>query len=166
VPGASPLRVVLDSTLRTPVTAKVLSEDAATVILCRPDADPGRRQALAAAGARVREVAGAPEGLDITEALRELRSLGVGSLLVEGGGRVITCLLRAAVVDRLVVSVSPTIIGAGVDAVGPLGISRVTDGIRLRNRQVFLAGDDVLLGFDVEQGGGTATQPATGSPSP
>src|SRR3954463_13152293 len=81
VPGASPLRVVLDSTLRTPLTAKVLSEDAATVILCRPDADPDRRQALTAAGARVREVAGAPEGLDVTEVLRELRSLGVGSLL-------------------------------------------------------------------------------------
>src|SRR3954453_6068626 len=81
VPGASPLRVVLDTTLRTPLTAKVLSDDAATLILCRPDADPARRQALAAAGARVREVAGAPEGLDITEVLRELRSLGVGSLL-------------------------------------------------------------------------------------
>ena len=165
VPGASPLRVVLDSTLRIPLTAKVLSEDAATVILCRPGADPGRRRALVAAGVRVREVAGAPEGLDVTEALRELRSLGVGSLLVEGGGRVITSMLRAAAVDRLVVSVSPTIIGAGVEAVGPLGISRVTDGIRLRNRQVFLAGDDVLLGFDVENGAGTA-QPATGSPSP
>jgi riboflavin biosynthesis pyrimidine reductase len=55
-------------------------------------------------------------------------------------------------VDRLVVSVAPTIIGTGVEAVGPLGITRVTDGIRLHNRQVFLAGDDVLLGFDVAHG--------------
>jgi riboflavin-specific deaminase-like protein len=165
VPGASPLRVVLDSTLRTPLTAKVLSEDTATVILCRADADPVRRRALAAAGVIVREVPAAPEGLDILEVLRELRSLDVGSLLVEGGGRVITSMLRAATVDRLVVSVSPTIIGSGVEAVGPLGISRVTDGIRLRNRRVFLAGDDVLLGFDVENGTGPA-QPATGSSSP
>jgi GTP cyclohydrolase II len=165
VPGASPLRVVLDSTLRTPLTAKVLSEDAATVILCRADADPVRRRALAAAGVIVREVPAAPEGLHILEVLRELRSLDVGSLLVEGGGRVITSMLRAATVDRLVVSVSPTIIGSGVEAVGPLGISRVTDGIRLRNRRVFLAGDDVLLGFDVENGTGPA-QPAMGSSSP
>jgi riboflavin-specific deaminase-like protein len=149
VPGASPLRVVLDSSLRTPLTARVLSDDAATVILCRPDADPACRRALVAAGATVREVAPAPEGLDVDEVLRLLRSLGVASLLVEGGGRVITSLLRAAVVDRVVVSLSPTIIGAGIEAVGPLGVDRVADGIRLVNRSVFLAGDDVLMGFDV-----------------
>jgi 3,4-dihydroxy 2-butanone 4-phosphate synthase/GTP cyclohydrolase II len=151
VPGASPLRVVLDSGLRTPLTAKVLSDDAATLILCREDADPGRRRALVAAGATVQEVAGAPDGLDLVEVLRQLRGLGIESLLVEGGGRVITSMLRAAVVDRLVVSVSPTIVGVGVEAVGPLGVDRVADGIRLRNRRVFLAGDDVLLGFDVDQ---------------
>ena len=168
VPGASPLRVVLDSRLRMPLTAKVLSDDAATVILCRPGADPGRARALTATGAVVREVAGAPDGLDIAAALRLLRSLGVASLLVEGGGRVITSLLRAAAVDRLVVSVSPTIIGAGVEAVGPLGTERVRDGIRLRNRQVFLAGDDVLLAFDVTPHAVPATGQAvaTGSSSP
>jgi len=148
------VRVVLDSTLRIPLTAKVLSEDAATVVLCRPDADPDRRRALTAAGVTVREVAAAPEGLATEDVLRLLRSLGVMSLLVEGGGRVITSMLRAAVIDRLVVSVSPTIIGAGVEAVGPLGVNRVTDGIRLRNRRVFLAGEDVLLGFDVEGAAG------------
>lgn len=149
VPGASPLRVVLDSTLRTPLTAKVLSDDAATLVLCRPDADPTRRAALAATGAAVHDVPCGPDGLHVDAVLRLLRSLGVASVLVEGGGRVITSMLRAAAVDRLVVSVSPTIIGTGVEAVGPLGIGRVAEGIRLDNRCVYLAGDDVLLGFDV-----------------
>jgi 3,4-dihydroxy 2-butanone 4-phosphate synthase/GTP cyclohydrolase II len=149
VPGASPLRVVLDSTLRTPLTAKVLSDDAATVILCRPDADPARRRALESSGATIRDVAPGPDGLRVDEVLRVLRSIGIASLLVEGGGRVITSLLRAAAVDRVVVSLSPTIIGSGVEAVGPLGVDRVADGVRLVNRSVFLAGDDVLIGYDV-----------------
>jgi 3,4-dihydroxy 2-butanone 4-phosphate synthase/GTP cyclohydrolase II len=149
VPGASPLRVVLDSALRTPPTARVLSDDAAPVILCRPGADPARRRDLVATGATVREVPGGPDGVHVPDALAVLRGQGIDSLLVEGGGQVITSLLRAAVVDRLVVSVSPTIIGAGVDAVGSLGTDRVTDGIRLTNRSVHLAGDDVLLAFDV-----------------
>ena len=149
VPGASPLRVVLDSTLRTPLTAKVLSDDAATVILCRPDADPARRAALVSAGATVRDVAPGPDGLRMEGVLRLLRALGVSSLLVEGGGCVITSMLRAAAVDRVVVSLSPTILGSGVEAVGQLGVDRVADGIRLVNRSVFLAGPDVLLGFDV-----------------
>jgi 3,4-dihydroxy 2-butanone 4-phosphate synthase/GTP cyclohydrolase II len=152
VPGASPMRVVLDSTLRTPATAKVLSDDAATLILCRPGADAARQRELAATGVMVREVAGGPDGLRITDVLRLLRSLGVASLLVEGGGRVITSMLQASAVDRVVVSVSPTIIGAGVEAVGPLGVSRVSEGIRLVNRSVYLAGDDLLLGFDVQNG--------------
>jgi GTP cyclohydrolase II len=151
VPGASPLRVVLDTTLRTPLTAKVLSDDAATVILCRADADPARRQELTSMGVMVRGVAGGPDGLRMDEVLRLLRSLGVASLLVEGGGRVITSLLRVGAVDRVVVSVSPTIIGAGVEAVGPLGTNRVAEGIRLVNRSVHLAGDDILLGFDVAE---------------
>ena len=149
VPGASPLRVVLDSWLRTPLTAKVLSDDAATVILCRPDADPVRRRALLEAGATVRDVAPGPDGLRIDDALCLLRGLGVESLLVEGGGRVLTSMLREKVADRVVVSLSPTIIGAGVEAVGSMGVDRVADGVRLVNRSVYLAGDDVLLGFDV-----------------
>ena len=44
---------------------------------------------------------------------------------------------------------------SGVEAVGPLGVDRVADGIRLVNRSVFLAGDDVLLGFDVQNGSAT-----------
>jgi riboflavin-specific deaminase-like protein len=149
VPGASPLRVVLDSTLRTPLSAKVLSDDAATVIVCRPDADPARRRALASTGVTVQDVPPGPGGLRIDAVLGLLRSHGVVSLLVEGGGQVITSMLRAAAVDRVVVSLSPTIIGAGVEAVGSLGVDRVADGIRLVNRSVFLAGEDVLLGFDV-----------------
>jgi GTP cyclohydrolase II len=149
VPGASPLRVVLDSTLRTPLGAKVLSDDAATVILCRPGADPARRRELASAGATVREVESGPEGLRMAAVMRLLRSLGVASLLVEGGSRVITSMLRAAAVDRVVVSLSPVIIGSGVEAVGPLGVDRIANGIRLVNRSLFLAGDDVLMGFDV-----------------
>ncbi|HEX2073288.1 MAG TPA: GTP cyclohydrolase II RibA [Geodermatophilus sp.] len=163
VPGASPRRVVLDSTLRTPVSAKVLSDDAATLILCRPDTDPVRRKELAATSAAVHEVAGGPDGLRIDEVLRLLRTLGIESLLVEGGGQVITSMLRAGVVDRLVVSVSPTIIGAGVEAVGPLGVRRVAEGIRLVNRRVYVTGDDVLLGFDVA---GPPDGQASGSPSP
>jgi riboflavin biosynthesis pyrimidine reductase len=149
VPGASPLRVVLDTTLRTPQSAKALSDDAATLILCQPGGDPDRRRELTAAGAMVREVPGGPGGLRIDKVLGLLRSLGVAAVLVEGGGRVITSMFRSAVVDRLVVSVSPMITGDGVDAVGSLGGGQVSEGFRLLNRSVYLVGDDVLFGFDV-----------------
>jgi riboflavin biosynthesis pyrimidine reductase len=72
-------------------------------------------------------------------------------LLVEGGSRVITSLLHAGVVDRLIVGLAPTVVGHGVDAVGPLGITAVSEGIRLVNRTVHVLDDDVLLAWDVQR---------------
>jgi len=44
---------------------------------------------------------------------------------------------------------APLIIGVGTEAVGPLGVHRVVDGIRLVHRSMYSAGDDVLLAADV-----------------
>jgi len=151
VPGASPIRVVLDSNLRTPPDAKVLSDDAATIVITAPDGDPDRVEALRRMGCAVRPVRRGPRGVDVAAALADLRGQGVQSVLVEGGSAVITSLLAAGVVDRLVVSLSPTLVGTGVDAVGPLGTERIGDGVRLTNRRLYVTGDDVLLGWDVRR---------------
>jgi riboflavin biosynthesis pyrimidine reductase len=70
--------------------------------------------------------------------------------MVEGGAATITSMLAAKMVDRLVVSISPMIIGSGVEAVGNLGVRRVVDGVRLTNQCAYVAGDDLLLGWDVQ----------------
>ena len=82
-------------------------------------------------------------------ALARLRAAGTLTLLVEGGARVITSMLGAGLVDRLVVGIAPTIIGAGTEAVGTLGITTVADGIRLVDRSVYVLDDDMLLAWDV-----------------
>jgi riboflavin-specific deaminase-like protein len=150
VPGNNPIRVVLDSTLRMAPAAKVASDTATTVVFTAPGADPARRERLRALGVTVREVVAGPRGVDLAAVLAQLRRSGVESLMVEGGRAVITSLFAAGKVDRLVVSISPTVIGAGIEAVGDLGVARVTEGVRLTNRVFCLADDDVLLGWDVE----------------
>ena len=149
VPGASPMRIALDTQLRTPPTAKILSPDTPTILVASTSAPADRRSALEATGARIRTVAPGPGGLDLTATFQDLATLGVRTLLVEGGARIITSLLRARLVDRLVFSLSPTVLGAGTEAVGDLGSARVTDGLRLVNRSVHLVDDDVVLAFDV-----------------
>ena len=149
VPGVSPMRVVLDSTLRIGDAAKILEPDAPTVIVTTNRSQPDRRARLQAHGVGVELVAPGPDGVDLTAALRGLRAEGVQSLLVEGGAKVITSMLSARVVDRLIVGVAPTIIGCGTEAVGPLGVTRVSDGIRLTNRAMHVLTDDVLLSWDV-----------------
>ncbi len=62
----------------------------------------------------------------------------------------ITSLLAEKLVDRLVVGIAPTIIGAGIEAVGDLGVARVAESLRLTNRSVHVVGDDLLVAADVE----------------
>jgi 3,4-dihydroxy 2-butanone 4-phosphate synthase/GTP cyclohydrolase II len=149
VPGPSPLRVVLDSTLRSPSNAKVFGPDAATLVVTTDGSDESVRARLQQLGVRTMVVPPGHGGVDLTVTLAQLRDNGVQSVLVEGGGRVITSMLAGGFVDRIVVGIAPTIIGQGTDAVGPLGIMKVTDGIRLGDRSMHVVDDDVLLAGDV-----------------
>jgi riboflavin-specific deaminase-like protein len=151
VPGVSPRRVVLDSTLRVPLTAKVLDADAPTTILSTDRSSPERRSALKTRDVKVRLVDPGPNGVELKAALAALYEEGVESLLVEGGAKVITSMLAARVVDRLIVGIAPTIIGQGTQSVGALGVDRVIDGIRLTNRRMHALRDDVLFSWSVEQ---------------
>jgi 3,4-dihydroxy 2-butanone 4-phosphate synthase/GTP cyclohydrolase II len=146
MPGASPLRVVLDSTLRVPSNAQILGDDAPTLIVTTERSDPSRRKALQRRGVAVEVVdADPPWGVDIEATLGLLRANGARALLVEGGAAVITSFLRGRLVNRLIVGVAPTILGTGTDAVGNLRTARVTDGLRLSGRAVHSVGDDVLV---------------------
>jgi GTP cyclohydrolase II len=150
VPATSPLRVVLDSTLRLPLDSKVLGDQASTVVVTTGRAAPGRRRAVEELGAGVRVVGAGADGVDLAQALAMLRAAGVRSLLVEGGARVITSFLAARLADRVVVGIAPAIVGAGTEAVGDLSIVRVANALRLENRSVHTAGNDLLVAADVE----------------
>jgi GTP cyclohydrolase II len=154
VPGVSPLRIVLDSRLRTPLDAKVLNRDAPTLVITTERAGTrDKRRALAEHNVGVGVVAAARRGVDLHAMFRRLRADGVRSVMVEGGARVITSMLAAGVVDRLVAGVAPRIIGAGTEAVQNLTIDRVADAIPLVNRTVHPVEEDVLFAFDVLPGG-------------
>ncbi|OGQ94647.1 MAG: riboflavin biosynthesis protein RibD [Deltaproteobacteria bacterium RIFOXYD12_FULL_57_12] len=110
-----PLRVVLDSRLRLPTSAKLLNQDsvAPTWIFCGPGHDPARRKALVAAGAVIKEVplTGAGGGLDLAAVLDELGRNQCTSLLVEGGGQVHGSFLAAGLVDQVFLFVAPVFLG-------------------------------------------------------
>jgi riboflavin-specific deaminase-like protein len=157
VPGASPLRVILDSSLRVPLDARILEGDAATMIFTSERSDPAAREELRRRGVRV-EVVGEDSGsLSIAEVLLRLRGMGVGSLLVEGGSRVITSFFGSDTADRVIVSIAPTVIGVGTEAVSDLGTVRISDGIHLANRTLLTVDEDVIFAWDVDRSGQTGS---------
>jgi GTP cyclohydrolase II len=150
VPGASPIRVVVDSTLRVPPDAQVFGPEAATVVLTSERSDPDRRAALRGRGVKVEVVGGAPDGVDLAAGLARLRSSGIRCLLVEGGSRILTSALRERLADRVVVAVAPLLLGRGTDAVGDLGAGLVRDGLRLVNRSVHQLDPDLVVAGDLD----------------
>jgi GTP cyclohydrolase II len=149
VAGSTPLRIVLDSRLRLSLGRKILDEGACTLVVTTERSAPERRHELERRGVGVRVVEAAPAGVDLGQTLAMLREAGVRSLLVEGGAEVITSFLADGLVDRVVVGIAPTIVGAGTEAVGDLHVARISAGLRLTGRSVYTAGDDVLVAGDV-----------------
>lgn len=146
VPGASPTRVILDSTLRVPLTAHILTgNDAPTLLATTRAAGAARRALIEDTGAEVAIVESDGDSVSLTALLTILRDRGVGSVLVEGGAAVITSFLRQGLVDRLVVCVAPKIAGAGIEAVGDLGIRQMGDALRLRDPHIEQVGDDLIF---------------------
>ncbi len=150
VGGASPTRVVLDSSLRVPLASRVLDDSAPTIVLTTDRAPDAMQRRLREHGVGIRIVAGSERGIDLRAALATLTREGIRSVLVEGGAGVITSLLTSGLVDRIITSVAPLLLGRGVEAVGDLGVDRVQHGLGLVNRAVYLVGRDVILAWDVE----------------
>ena len=149
VPGASPMRIVLDARLRIPDRARVLDDDGVTTIVTTSASSAERRAELRRRGVSVVVVRADPLGVDLPAALEALFDDGIRSVLVEGGARTITSFLSRGLADRLVVAIAPRVMGSGTDAVNDLGITEVASAIRLERRAVHVAGDDVLIAGDV-----------------
>jgi len=127
VEGRDPQPVVVDSQLRTPPTAKLLSRNGrrpwiGTAIGAAAVAGAGadRRASMEASGCRLMDCPAQPNGwVDLHALLRSLRAAGIRHVMVEGGARIITSFLAARLVDYAVVTIAPRFLG-GLSAVGPL----------------------------------------------
>lgn len=112
--GTDPVRVVLDSHHRTPMTARVASGQPPTILYCTaPDAtEPSTIASVH--GVDVVACPTDPRGrVDLAAALADLRQRGVRSLMVEGGSRVIASFVTAGYVDRMSLFVAPVVVGEG-----------------------------------------------------
>jgi GTP cyclohydrolase II len=119
--GPSPRPVVLDKSLRLPSDARLLNEPSRRpIVVTTNEGSLEHRQRLLARGAEVLVSKSSVEGMvDLAETLRLLHEKGLRSVMVEGGGSVITHFLRERLVDYCVITIAPKIIG-GVKAVNAL----------------------------------------------
>ena len=121
--GKNPIRIVLDSQARTPLTAALLTDrQAPTIIVVAPSAPQERVSLLSKAGADIVTVPATTSGLDLHALLTKLgqRQEPITSILVEGGAAVNGFFIDSGLVDKLYWFIAPKLIG-GYDAPSPVG---------------------------------------------
>lgn len=127
----SPVRVVLDSSLRIAADAQLVrtARTVPTWIVTRDDSDDGAAVRLQEAGAEVLRVAADGAGhADAGLALEMLAERGITRVMVEGGAVLSAALLRAGLVDRIAWFRAPGLIGGdGKPAFGDLGVEKIED---------------------------------------
>ena len=147
--GRDPMRIVVDSRLRTPLSARVLADGAAshTLVVANENADLTRVRAIEALGSEVLRLPVSQKhiGVDLQRLLEELGGRRVESVLVEGGKQIITSLLAARLVDRVITIIAPKIIGQGIDAIGDLGISQLAEAITFSSVRTHKLGQDIIF---------------------
>lgn len=134
--GADPLRVILDSRLRTPSFARLAKTG--TLILTT-------REPMQIGTAEVVRVAGDSHGRPTVDAvLSTLSDRGVKSLMIEGGGRVAACFITAGVVDAIEWFRAPILLGGdGRPGVAALALARLAHAPKYRRLAAEPLGDDL-----------------------
>jgi diaminohydroxyphosphoribosylaminopyrimidine deaminase/5-amino-6-(5-phosphoribosylamino)uracil reductase len=147
-PGRQPLRVVVDSTLRTPVSARLLQSPPAPVMIATTASAPRQRAAaLERAGAEVLVLGETGGRVDLVALLRALGERQLTSVLAEGGAGVLGALLDLRAIDAVVAILAPRLIGgaSAPAAIGGHGIADLSDAIELSDLEVERLGGDVIV---------------------
>ena len=148
VSGPNPIRVVVDSGLRIPPTANVLTAcDRYPTIIATTERAPAAKVAeLEGRGAEVWRLAADTAGrVPLASLLRAIGERGMLSVLVEGGAALLTALFHQALVQQVHIVLAPKLLGQGIEAIGDLGHQEIHEALSLEHMRVRRLGPDLLV---------------------
>lgn len=147
VDGINPVRIIIDSKLRTPRYAKVVTDSLApTILITTEGADKESAHYFEKQGIQVIRCGSGPR-VDLLTALHKLSELEIGSILLEGGGTLNGAMLENKLVDRIVMFIAPKIVG-GYHNLGSFrfeGVERMSEAITLNNLEVEKMDDNICI---------------------
>lgn len=144
--GRDPLRIILDSKLRIPLDARILTDKnamIATTNMC----DKEKKRMLEDMGIGVIVIRTNDSKVDLKELMYELSLRGIIHIMVEGGSEVAASALREGIVDKVIYFVAPKIIGGrnSKTPIGGDGIKSMDNALKLKDVEVRKLGDDIII---------------------
>jgi len=156
-PRHQPLRVVADSQWRLPLAARLLDPPGAVLVVAA-QAEGQHARALAHRGAGVLSLPDPTGTVDLTALLTELARRGVNELHVEAGATLSGALLRAGLVDELLLYLAPSLIGPGRSLADWPALASLDEQVRLSWHDSAPIGEDLRLRLRSESGRAFAAQ--------
>lgn len=144
--GKNPIRIILDTHLRTPLTAKVITDQAApTWLVTGCDILPEQVEAYKMQGIEIIKMP-SPK-IKIKELLHYLGKYGITSLFVEGGAEVHGSFLKEGAFQQVITYIAPKLIGgkAAPASFGGSGIETLSEAPLLTIKEVTKIGDDLRI---------------------
>jgi 2,5-diamino-6-(ribosylamino)-4(3H)-pyrimidinone 5'-phosphate reductase len=131
--GTTPVRIIVDSTGRIPLDSKILKSASKinTIVAVTSKASDKRIDKIKSAGAMV--IVAGTRTVDLKELFYILKKMGFNKILVEGGGELNWSVLQLGIVNELMVTVAPRIVGGrtATTLVEGNGYTRITEGIKM-----------------------------------
>ncbi len=142
--GSDPLRVIVDSSLRTPVDANVLA-DGNVLIAATGQCNEERLALFQQKGIDVWVLDVPDNRVSLPKLLKKLGERSITSVFCEGGGTLSTALLSERLIDKIIFVIAPKIIGKGIDSVGDIGIESIDRSLVLKDVEIDRAENDVII---------------------
>lgn len=143
-PVRQPLRVIADTSLRTPAGANLFKAPGKCVIFSTTD-EGARADALRRAGASIARVGGGDSGIDLLEAMHKLAALECNEVHVEAGTVLCSALLAHGLVDELVIYMAPHLMGDAARGLVKIAGGSMNDRIPLQIDDVTMIGNDLRV---------------------
>ncbi len=146
--GRNPWRIVVDSRLSIPLSARVLrqADPAKTIVATGTQVSAVKMRAIEALGAQVWPLPLKRGKVAWRPLLRKLAASGIVSVMIEGGAVVAASAVKERIIDKIIFFYAPKIVGAdGRAMIEQLGIKRVKQSIPVKNLHVVNSGDDLMI---------------------
>ena len=145
--GKNPIRIIVDSQARTPLSSKVITDGQAKTIIATTNKAPSDKvDSLRKAGAEI-IFAGENEQVDLNVLMNELAQREITSVFVEGGGTLNFSLLEAGLIDKVYAFIAPKIIGGrnALTSVEGNGFEKLNDAVILKDITTEIIDNDILI---------------------
>lgn len=140
-----PMRVIVDSRLRTPPDARTLSLPG-DVLIASSETDPALQTPLTASGAVIAVLPARDGRVDLAALLALLGEREINEVLLEAGATLAGALLGEGLADELLLYVAPNLLGDAARGLVSLpGLDTLDRRLRLRTTELRQLGDDLRI---------------------